>query len=92
MIVGLVLLILGVALIWNNLILGLIPGLILIVIGIVAIVVGGLWRGGLAVLRAGSANGGSTTGPGGPTKVCPACHNAVASSAAFCPTCGHQFQ
>jgi hypothetical protein len=79
-IVGVVLVVVGIALIWSNLILGLIPGLILIALGIVALVISGVWRGGLAVLRFGS------------TKSCPACHSAVPTSAAYCATCGHQFQ
>lgn len=84
MIVGIVLVLLGMALILNNLILGLLPGLILIALGIVAIVVGGLWRGGLAVLRLG--------GQPVATKTCPECRAVVPTNASFCATCGHKFQ
>ena len=80
MLIGAVLLVLGIALIIAHPLLGLIPGLLLIAFGIVALVLGGIWRGGIAALRFGTS------------KTCPQCHSSVPLDAAFCSTCGHQFQ
>jgi ribosomal protein L40E len=80
MVVGLVLFILGILLIVSNPILGFIPGLLLIVIGIVAMVLGGLARGAFAVLRMGT------------TKTCPECKSSIPISATVCRYCNHRFQ
>ena len=80
MLVGLLLLLVGIALIVMNPILGFIPGILLIAFGIVAMVLGGLARGGLAILRLGT------------TKTCPECRSSIPISATVCRYCNHRFQ
>ena len=80
MLIGLVLLVLGIFLIVNHPILGFIPGILLIAFGIVGMVLGGLARGGLAILRLGT------------TKTCPECKSSVPISATVCRYCQHRFQ
>jgi ribosomal protein L40E len=80
MIVGLVLFVVGILLIVSHPILGFIPGLLLIVIGIVAMVLGGFARGASALLRMGT------------TKTCPECKSAIPMSATVCRYCNHPFQ
>jgi ribosomal protein L40E len=79
MVVGFVLFILGILLIVSHPILGFIPGVVLIVFGIVAMVVGGIARGGLALLRLGT------------TKTCPDCRSSIPISATVCRYCNHRF-
>ena len=80
MLIGLVLFVLGIFLIVSHPILGFIPGILLIAFGIVAMVLGGLARGGLAILRLGT------------TKTCPECRSSVPISATVCRYCNHRFQ
>lgn len=80
MLVGLVLVVLGIFLIVNQPILGFIPGILLIVVGIVVMVLGGLARGAFAILRAGTM------------KTCPECRSSVPISATVCRSCNHHFQ
>jgi ribosomal protein L40E len=80
MVVGLVLFIVGILLIVSHPILGFIPGLLLIVFGIVAMILGGIARGGLALLRLGTM------------KTCPECRSSVPLSATVCRYCQHRFE
>lgn len=79
MVIGVVLLVIGLWLIVSHPILGFIPGLFLIVIGIVVLVLGGIARGTFALLRLGSS------------KTCPECRSAIPNAASVCRFCGHRF-
>jgi ribosomal protein L40E len=79
MLIGLVLFVVGIFLIVINPILGFIPGILLIVFGIVGMVLGGLARGAFAVLRVGT------------TKTCPECRSSVPVPATVCRYCNHRF-
>ena len=79
MIIGLLILLLGIFLIASHPLLGLIPGLLLIVVGIVVMVLGGLARGAGAILNIGSS------------KTCPQCGSRIPASARVCRVCGYRY-
>jgi len=79
MMVGLVLLLVGIALVVVNPILGLIPGVILAVIGLVILALSTVAKGAGAVLRIGS------------TKTCPDCRSKIPNAANVCMHCGYRF-
>ena len=79
MIIGLLLLLLGLFLIVSHPILGFIPGVLLIVFGIVVMVLGGLGRGVGAVAGIGTR------------KTCPNCGSTIPRQARVCRHCGYGF-
>ena len=76
--IGLILLLVGIALIVINPIVGFIPGVILIVIGLVILVLSMLAKGAGAVLG---------TGP----KTCPDCRSKIPRDASVCRHCGYRY-
>jgi hypothetical protein len=79
MLIALVLILFGIFLIVVNPFLGFIPGILLIVIGLVVGVLALLGRGVGAVLGIGS------------TKVCPDCRTKIPSGASVCRYCGYRY-
>jgi ribosomal protein L40E len=76
--VGLVLFMIGIIVIVSNPFLGFIPGILLIVVGIVAMAIGGFGKGAMAMLRLGS------------TRTCPECRSSIPAMANVCRYCGHR--
>lgn len=79
MLIALLLFLVGLVIIFSNPILGLIPGLLLIVISIVVFVFALLGRSIGAVAGIGS------------TKTCPECRSKVPRGASVCRHCNHRF-
>jgi ribosomal protein L40E len=79
MLLGLVLVLVGIIVFVLNPLFGLVPAVILIAIGLLAMVLGGLARGASAVLRVGSM------------KTCPDCHSKIPSAANVCRYCGYRY-
>jgi ribosomal protein L40E len=79
MMVGLVLILVGIALVVVNPIIGLIPGVILAVVGLVILVLSTVAKGAGAVLSIAS------------TKTCPDCRSKIPSAANVCRHCGYRF-
>jgi hypothetical protein len=79
MVIALLLLLVGMVLIVSNPILGLIPGVILIVIALVVAVLAMLGKGVGAVASIGS------------TKTCPDCRSKIPSDAAVCRHCNYRY-
>ena len=80
MLVALILFLIGVFLIVANPILGLIPGILLIVLSIIVFVLALLGRGIGAVAGIGS------------TKECPDCRSKIPSDASVCRVCGYRYE
>ena len=80
MLIGLVLFVLGIVLIVSHPLLGFIPGVLLILLGVVAVILGTMARGALAVWRIGTS------------KTCPECRSQSRTSAVVCRYCGHRFE
>lgn len=80
MVIAVLLVLVGVLLIASSPILGLIPGILLIVVGAVVAVLSLLGRGVGAFLRVGY------------TKSCPECRATMPATAEACPRCGHRFE
>ncbi len=80
MIVALILILVGLFFIVSNPILGFIPGILLIVAGIVVGVLGALGRGIGAIASIGS------------TKTCPDCRSKIPSDASVCRHCGYRYE
>jgi hypothetical protein len=79
MIAALILFLLGILLIFLNPILGLIPGILLIVLSIIVFVFALLGRGIGAIAGIGS------------TKTCPECRSKIPSDASVCRSCGFRY-
>ena len=79
MLIALILIIVGIVLIVSNPLLGFIPGILLIVIGLVV--------GALAMLGRGV---GALAGIGS-TKTCPECRSKIPSAATVCRHCGYRY-
>jgi hypothetical protein len=79
MIVALILFLVGIVLIVSNPILGLIPGIILIVVSIIVFVFAMLGRGIGAIASIGA------------TKACPECRTEIPSDASVCRQCGYRY-
>ena len=80
MIVALILLLVGIFLIVSNPILGFIPGILLIIAGIVVGALAGLGRGIGAIASIGS------------TKTCPDCRSKIPSDASVCRHCRYRYE
>jgi hypothetical protein len=80
MLIALLIFLLGVALIFGVPVLGLIPGILLIVVAIVVAVLALLGRGIGAVAGIGS------------TKTCPDCRTKIPSDAVVCRYCGYRWE
>ena len=80
MVIAIILILVGIFLIVSNPLLGFIPGLLLIVIGLVVGVLAALGRGIGAIAGIGS------------TKTCPDCRTKIPSEATVCRHCGYRFQ
>ena len=79
MVIALTLILVGIVLIVSNPLLGFIPGLLLIVIGLVVGVLAALGRGIGAIAGIGS------------TKTCPECRSQIPSAAIVCRHCGYRY-
>ena len=80
MVIAIILILIGIVLIVSNPLLGFIPGLLLIVIGLVVGVLAALGRGIGAIAGIGS------------TKTCPDCRSKIPSEATVCRHCGYRYQ
>ncbi len=79
MVIAIILILVGIVLIVSNPLLGFIPGLLLIVIGLVVGVLAALGRGIGAIAGIGS------------TKTCPDCRSKIPSEATVCRHCGYRY-
>ena len=79
MVIALILILIGIVLIVSNPLLGFIPGILLIVIGLVVGVLAALGRGIGAIAGIGS------------TKTCPECRSQIPSAATVCRQCGYRY-
>jgi hypothetical protein len=79
MLAALILFLLGILLIFLNPLLGLIPGILLIVLSIIVFVFALLGRGIGAIAGIGS------------TKTCPECRSKIQSDASVCRYCGYRY-
>ena len=79
MVIALILILVGIVLIVSNPLLGFIPGLLLIVVGLVVGVLAALGRGIGAIAGMGS------------TKTCPDCRSKIPSEAIVCSHCGYRY-
>ena len=79
MLIALILILVGIVLIVSNPLLGFIPGILLIVIGLVVGVLAMLGRGVGALSGIGS------------TKTCPECRSKIPSAATVCRHCGYRY-
>jgi uncharacterized protein UPF0547 len=79
MLIGLLLILVGIVLIVSNPLLGFVPGILLIVIGLIVGILGTLGRGIGAIASIGS------------TKTCPDCRSKIPSDAVVCRHCGHRY-
>ena len=79
MVFALILILIGIVLIVSNPLLGFIPGLLLIVVGLVVGVLAALGRGIGAIAGIGS------------TKTCPDCRSKIPSAAVVCRHCGYRY-
>ena len=79
MLIALILILVGIVLIVSNPILGAIPGILLIVVGLLVGVLALLGRGIGAMFRVGS------------TKTCPECRSKIPSAATVCRYCAYRY-
>jgi hypothetical protein len=80
MLAALILFLIGIFLIFVNPVLGLIPGILLILLSIVVFVLALLGRGIGAIFSIGS------------TKTCPDCKSKIPSDASVCSHCGYRYE
>jgi DNA-directed RNA polymerase subunit RPC12/RpoP len=79
MLIGCLLMAVGLAFIVINPFIGVIPGVLLILIGIAVAILGGLFRTVSALA-------------GGGAKTCPECRSRIDRRATICAHCGHRFE
>jgi hypothetical protein len=79
MLIAALLILVGFILIVSNPLLGLIPGILLIVVGLVVLVLAMMGRGIGAIAGIGS------------TKTCPECRSKIPSAATVCRHCGYRY-